>query len=51
MKFSTFVKQIMKRIKIIDQANYSYYLKLLKEKIFFQASDDKFALIAKHKRE
>ena len=41
----------MKRIKIIDQTNYSYYLKLLKEKVSFQTSDDKFALITKFKRE
>ena len=35
MKFFTFVKQEMKRIKTTDQTNYSYHLKLLKEEAFF----------------
>ena len=35
MKFFTFVKQEIKKVKTINQADYSYYLKLLKEKIFF----------------
>ena len=50
MKFFTFAEQEMKRTKTVDQANYSYHLKLLKEKASFQTSDDKFALIAKLKR-
>ena len=40
----------MKRAKTVDQTNYSYHLKLLKEKASFQASNDKFALIAKLKQ-
>ena len=50
MKFFTPAEQEMKRIKTADQANYSYHLKLLKEKASFQASDDKSALITKLKR-
>ena len=50
MKFFTPAEQEMKKAKTVDQTNYSYHLKLLKEKTFFQALDDKLALIAKLKR-
>ena len=35
MKFFTSAEQEMKRVKTADQANYSYYLRFLKEKAFF----------------